>query len=184
MAAPNGNGNRANVRDHRMLLAEADEITGTAKIIASLAEEVTAGTEVQIRSLDSALSGVNELSTSLKETATQADSAAARARRPHDRRNGPADHRREGLAGQEHDRGLGRRRERDVHVLDERLRRVGGARRIDRERCGDATPRRRRARDVHRCGPVRRHPGRPRDRHRELAGRRPVDHPSLSDLGF
>src|SRR6185503_4087541 len=77
MAATNGNGNRADVLDRRALLDGAGEITNAAKIIARMAEEVAEGADVQMRSVDHALGGVNQLSASLKETATQADGVAS-----------------------------------------------------------------------------------------------------------
>jgi len=49
---------------------EASEISGAAKIIARMAGEVSEGADAQMRSVDFALSGVNQLSASLKETAT------------------------------------------------------------------------------------------------------------------
>ena len=78
MAATNGNGHRADGLNHRALLDEAGEITDAAKVVARMAEEISEGADVQMRSLDSALSGVNQLSASLKETATQAESVGLR----------------------------------------------------------------------------------------------------------
>src|SRR5580704_10459030 len=77
MAGTNGHGNRADVLDRRVLLDEAGEITGSAKVIARMAEEVSEGAAVQMRSIDGALGSVTDLSVSLKETATQAEAVAA-----------------------------------------------------------------------------------------------------------
>jgi len=54
----------------------AATFTSTAGTLSRLAQEVSDGAELQTRSLDEALSGVNEMSASLKETATQSGSVA------------------------------------------------------------------------------------------------------------
>jgi uncharacterized phage infection (PIP) family protein YhgE len=77
MAGTNGNGNRAHPMTGDALRDEAIKMTGAAKLIARLTEEVAEGADVQMRSLESALSGVNELSASLKETSTQAGAVSA-----------------------------------------------------------------------------------------------------------
>lgn len=74
MAANNGSG--AHQIDHGALRGGASEIAVVAQTIAQIADEVSAGAESQIRSLDGALGGVNLLAASLKETATQADSVS------------------------------------------------------------------------------------------------------------
>ncbi len=73
----NGNGNRATAFDRRALLDETGEITDAAMIVARVAGEVSESSDAQMRSVESALSGVNELSLSLRETASQAESVSA-----------------------------------------------------------------------------------------------------------
>src|SRR5687768_17377172 len=63
----------------RVVLDQAARVTGSAGIIARVAEEVSEGAGLQLSSLDSALNGLNEMSASLRETATQADSLAGSA---------------------------------------------------------------------------------------------------------
>ena len=72
----NGNGNGAGSFNRAGLLDEASQISDAVARIAQITDEVSQGADVQVRSLDAALSGVNELSASLKETATQAESVA------------------------------------------------------------------------------------------------------------
>ena len=57
----------------------AASFTSTAGTLSRLAQEVSDGAELQTRSLDEALSGVNEMSASLKETATQSASVSTSA---------------------------------------------------------------------------------------------------------
>src|SRR5262245_7120381 len=79
MAARNGiNGvNGHGAADPPRLRSEAnhssDAVTGSARI----ADEVSEGADTQVRSIDSALSGLHQMSASLRETATQADSVTA-----------------------------------------------------------------------------------------------------------
>jgi len=49
-------------------------VTDSANGIARIAEAVSDGADVQIRALDEAVSGVNQMAASLKETASQAES--------------------------------------------------------------------------------------------------------------
>lgn len=55
---------------------EAGLISHAAAALARMTEEVSDGADTQIRSLDEALSGVNEMAASLRETAAQAESVA------------------------------------------------------------------------------------------------------------
>jgi len=75
MAAHATNGNGATV-NRAGLIDEAARITDAVSMIAQITDEVSQGADLQVRSLDSALSGINELSASLKETATQAEAAS------------------------------------------------------------------------------------------------------------
>src|SRR5436190_19492872 len=77
MAVSNGNGLGGHALDHGLVKDEAIQITGAVSRIVEMTDEVSAGAEAQIRSLDSALSGLNEMSASLKETASQAESVVA-----------------------------------------------------------------------------------------------------------
>jgi hypothetical protein len=61
MAANNGNGNRAHGIDRVAVRTEASEITDAAKIIARVAEEAFETADAQVRSVDNALSGVNQI---------------------------------------------------------------------------------------------------------------------------
>jgi methyl-accepting chemotaxis protein len=69
--AVSSNGHGGDALDHGLLKDEAMQITGAVSRIVEMTDQVSEGAEVQIRSLDSALSGLNEMSASLKETATQ-----------------------------------------------------------------------------------------------------------------
>src|SRR5215213_1938145 len=72
----NGNGNRANALNRRALREETGEISVAAKVIAQMADEVSEGADTQMRSVEGAVSGLNQLSASLKETATQAEAVS------------------------------------------------------------------------------------------------------------
>ena len=63
--------------DPQVVRTRAEQVTGAAGGIARIADEVFEGTELQLRSLDEAVSGINEMAASLKETASQADSVAS-----------------------------------------------------------------------------------------------------------
>src|SRR5687767_16040585 len=76
----NGRASRvAPVFDTRFVVAQAEQVTAAAGLISRITEEVAAGSESQIRSLDSAVAGVTEVAASLKQTAGQADSVAVSA---------------------------------------------------------------------------------------------------------
>jgi len=79
MAVSGGNGNGARAIDHNMLRNEASQITTAVARIAEMTDQVSAGADVQVQSLESALSGLNEMTSSLKETATQAASVTVSA---------------------------------------------------------------------------------------------------------
>ena len=69
----NGNGRGF---DRRQVVMQAEQVTSAAAEIARIADEVSAGAETQVRSLDRTFSGLNEMTASLKETGGQADSVA------------------------------------------------------------------------------------------------------------
>src|SRR5512145_3443324 len=70
MAVSNGNGHGA--LDPTKLRDEASHITTAVSRIVEMTDLMSEGADAQVRSLDSALSGLNEMTASLKETATQA----------------------------------------------------------------------------------------------------------------
>ena len=72
MAVKGSNG--AGALDTRLLREEATSITDAVVRIVRVTDQVSQGAETQVRSLDDALSGLNEMTTSLKETASQAES--------------------------------------------------------------------------------------------------------------
>src|SRR6185503_16765120 len=72
----NGQGGYA-AADPHLLRSEASHITDAVTRIARITDEVSEGADTQVRSIDSALSGLNEMSASLRETATQADVVTA-----------------------------------------------------------------------------------------------------------
>ncbi len=63
----------------RLVLEQADLLTTSAGAIVRISDDVASGAEIQLRALDDAVSAVNEMSASLKETNAQADSIAASA---------------------------------------------------------------------------------------------------------
>ena len=65
---------RASTRDW---CRAAEQVATAANAIARMTDEVSDGAEAQIRSLDGALSGLNEMAASLTETAGQAESVSA-----------------------------------------------------------------------------------------------------------
>ena len=65
--------------DPRRVTAQTEQVTTAANAIARLTDDVSDGAEAQIRSLDGALSGLNQMAASLKETAGQAESLSASA---------------------------------------------------------------------------------------------------------
>src|SRR5262249_59677067 len=68
------NGHRALAFDPAVIRSRAEQVTESASDIARIADEVSAGADSQIRSLDDALSNVNQMAASLRETAGQAES--------------------------------------------------------------------------------------------------------------
>jgi len=66
MAVKGANG--AGVIDQSLLRDEATSITDAVARIARITDEVSEGADAQVRSLDSALSGLTQMATSLKET--------------------------------------------------------------------------------------------------------------------
>src|SRR5262245_58135135 len=77
MAANGGNGHRTHTLNHDLLRDEASQITDAVARIVAMTDQVSAGADVQVQSLDSALSGLNQMTASLKETAGQAESVAS-----------------------------------------------------------------------------------------------------------
>src|SRR5687767_1386947 len=77
MAAGGGNGHAAGAFDPKMLREEAGYITDAVSRIVEITDQVSEGADAQLRSVDSAVSGVAEMSASLKETASQAESVTA-----------------------------------------------------------------------------------------------------------
>ena len=67
MAVKGSNG--AGALDTRLLREEASSITDAVARIVRITDQVSQGAETQVRSLDDALSGLNQMTTSLKETA-------------------------------------------------------------------------------------------------------------------
>src|SRR5262245_31387496 len=71
------NGNGVHVADDfSMLRDEANQITEGVSRIAEMTDQVSAGADDQVRSLENALSGVNQMAASLRETAGQAQSVS------------------------------------------------------------------------------------------------------------
>jgi len=70
-----GNGHRAAI-DTRAALDQALRVTEAAGVIARLSDEFAQGATSQVRSLDDALTGLNEMAASLGETASQATTIA------------------------------------------------------------------------------------------------------------
>src|SRR4030095_5462337 len=68
------NGARPRSIDVDLLHERAGQVTISANGIARIADAVFEGAEIQVRSLDEAVTGVNQMATSLKQTASQADS--------------------------------------------------------------------------------------------------------------
>ena len=68
------NGARPAAIDTHLLHERAGQVTTTAHGIARIADAVFEGAEVQLRSLDEAVTGVNQMATSLMQTASQAES--------------------------------------------------------------------------------------------------------------
>ena len=75
MAVKGSNG--AGALDTRLLREEASSITDAVSRIVRITDQVSQGAETQVRSLDDALSGLNQMTTSLKETASQAESVSS-----------------------------------------------------------------------------------------------------------
>jgi methyl-accepting chemotaxis protein len=67
MAVKGSNG--AGALDPRHLREEATSITDAAARIMRITDQVSEGADMQIRSLDDAVSGLNQMTASLKETA-------------------------------------------------------------------------------------------------------------------
>ena len=65
--------------DSNVIRQQAALVTASAEVIARTTEEVAEGAAVQISAVDGVLSGLNEMSASLRETAGQAESVAASA---------------------------------------------------------------------------------------------------------
>src|SRR6187401_95528 len=78
MGLTNGraNGNGAHAVDHTKLRQEAGQISDVVSRIAQITDQVSAGADAQARSLDTALSGLNQITASLKETAGQAETVS------------------------------------------------------------------------------------------------------------
>src|SRR5690348_15483624 len=55
----------------------ADKVTASASGIARIADAVWEGAEAQVRALDSAVAGMTAMTTSLRDTATQAESVSS-----------------------------------------------------------------------------------------------------------
>src|SRR5262245_32103080 len=76
MAVSAGNGNGARVLDRSVLRDEATQITDAVSSIVQMTDQVSVGADIQVQALDNALSGLNEMTASLRETASQAESVA------------------------------------------------------------------------------------------------------------
>ena len=60
----------------QLMLTQAEQLTAAASTISRITEDVAEGADVQVRTLERTVVGVNEMAASLKETAGQADSVA------------------------------------------------------------------------------------------------------------
>ena len=61
MAVSGGNGHGARALDRAVLRDEATQITHAVSRIVQMTDQVSAGADTQVQSLDSALSGLNEM---------------------------------------------------------------------------------------------------------------------------
>lgn len=81
--ATNGKSTRSNGAsggiNSQVVLDQAELLAGSASIVARVSEEVSEGAGTQLAAIESALTGLNEMSASLKETAGQAESVAVSA---------------------------------------------------------------------------------------------------------
>jgi len=75
MAVTNGNGHGGSISTE-VLRDEASQINHAVSLIVEMTDQVSQGADVQMRSLDNALSGLNQMTVSLKDTAAQAGSVA------------------------------------------------------------------------------------------------------------
>src|SRR5512138_3801636 len=73
----NGHGNGTHAASHNVLRDEANQITDAVARIVAMTDAVSAGADEQVQSLDTALSGLNQMTVSLRETATQAGAVTA-----------------------------------------------------------------------------------------------------------
>ena len=71
-----GNGHRARAFDTQAAFDRALRVTEAAGEIVRLSDQVAHGATSQVRSLDDALTGLNQMSASLGETAGQAETIA------------------------------------------------------------------------------------------------------------
>jgi len=65
--------------DSAVILTSARQVASAAGTISRVSDEVFEGAEAQVRTLDRATSGLNEMAASLKETAHQATSVTVSA---------------------------------------------------------------------------------------------------------
>jgi methyl-accepting chemotaxis protein len=72
----NGNGKASGGVDTHRMRERADQVTHSASGIARIADAVFEGAETQIRSLDEAVAGINQIAASLRETAQQTESVS------------------------------------------------------------------------------------------------------------
>ena len=70
MAVSNGNGHGARV-SNELLRDEASQINHAVSLIVEMTDQVSQGADVQMRSLDNALSGLNQMTVSLKDSSRQ-----------------------------------------------------------------------------------------------------------------
>ena len=75
--AGNGGGARTLSTAFGLVRDQAGRVTDSATGIARIADAVAVGAESQVRALDEAVNGVNEMAASLRETAAQAESIAS-----------------------------------------------------------------------------------------------------------
>ena len=76
---PRPTASRRWVRRRSLVATRRARSPARRRAIARITDEVSEGADAQVRSLDGALSGLNEMTASLKETAGQAESVAASA---------------------------------------------------------------------------------------------------------
>src|SRR5215213_755194 len=65
--------------DSHLVIAQAEQVVTAAGAISRITQEVADGADAQLRTTDRAAAAVSQMSASLKDTATQADSVAVSA---------------------------------------------------------------------------------------------------------